>query len=359
MADKYMTVAGAGAKSGVDWANAYSNAEFQTALDSLNGDTLFIEEGTYTQSSILDIDTNAGSRAAPNKIIGVNSSHVEDGTRPVIDANSAAANVFKKTGALHFWHLKHLELINATGNGFDGGSTQAFDWLFYNVAFNNNGAAGMDGQNNIRDSFFVNCEFNSNTSHGILDCGTSMIVRSLAKNNGGRGMSNVRNLHFCIAHNNNNNGIVVSNAPPGTVINCISDGNSSAGFYLGMDGIICINNRTTNNGTYGIQGPSITAYIDNCFFYNNTSGDHDSGDGLQFGDNNRFAAANSSDGYVDRANDDFSITDGEDGTAVEIPIGLLDETANLAYIDQGFPPASAGGGGGLIIHPGMNGGINA
>lgn len=73
MAEKYVTVAGAGVKDGTDWSKAFGLAEFDTDWSSAAaGDTYWIEEGTYTFTS--DISTaNDGTGASPIRVVGVNS----------------------------------------------------------------------------------------------------------------------------------------------------------------------------------------------------------------------------------------------------------------------------------------------
>lgn len=52
MANYYTTVAGAGAKNGSDWDNAYDHATFQSTMTSkVAGDIMYIYSGTYTASS--------------------------------------------------------------------------------------------------------------------------------------------------------------------------------------------------------------------------------------------------------------------------------------------------------------------
>lgn len=70
--DMYVTTTGAGTKSGLTWANAFSLTEFETDVEGFAeaGDRYFIKEGTYTFTADI-ISALDGTSASPIEIIGV------------------------------------------------------------------------------------------------------------------------------------------------------------------------------------------------------------------------------------------------------------------------------------------------
>ena len=86
MATKYASVAGAGAKTGADWANAYDNTQIVgTALPAIGaGGTLYIEADTY------NITAGWVLPGAGCTVVAVNAtSHVEDGSRAILNASGS------------------------------------------------------------------------------------------------------------------------------------------------------------------------------------------------------------------------------------------------------------------------------
>jgi len=62
MANKYITVAGAGSKDGSSWANAYDSASLEAALEGPSaGEYCYIDQGTYTIASDMTFDLQSGA----------------------------------------------------------------------------------------------------------------------------------------------------------------------------------------------------------------------------------------------------------------------------------------------------------
>lgn len=111
-ADVYVTPAGAGAATGVDWDNAYPATQLQTAVNELPaGQTVHLGSGTYTNGNL--IINSSGTEGAPKRIIGVDTG----GGLPlfqgvyVVDSQSGAA-FLRFPGAAHYWEIKNLRFRN-------------------------------------------------------------------------------------------------------------------------------------------------------------------------------------------------------------------------------------------------------
>lgn len=335
MADKYISVAGAGAKTGVDWANAYSNAEFQTALDSLGAsDSLIGEAGTYTQSAALDIDVANGLPATRISVIGVNPiTHLEDGSKIVIDANSVAANGLAI--AMNYWMFRNIEVVNATGDGITLSS--ANNNIYYNVSSNNNGAHGIDGSDT--GSIYIQCDFSGNTNNGSNATTNGRFSHCNFMDNGSNGLGTGTGygiLNHCILHNNSSRGVAITD-PYFSIVNCILDGNGDGVETASITALIQ-RTRITNN-TEGIDGNQ-PAILDRNAFYGN--GTDQTGTHYQIGDDITLT----SDGYADRAADDFTLESDGEGVGITVEIGGIGES-NIAYMTVGAnPPQYVAGGGG-------------
>jgi hypothetical protein len=336
MADVYITVSGAGTETGVDWANAYSVTDLQTAFDDLTaGDTLWMEEGTYTIPAIIDLNATSGTGANIISVIGVNSLHVDDGTIIAFDANASYANCISANAS--FWFFKNLEFINATGDGFKRSS--GGNWYFFNCSASNNSADGWEFTNG-NSCWLVSCLAYSNTIYGIDGTGSDYthVDKCLIKLNAGGLNLKSGSISNSIIHDNTNVGIFSMNTH---VTACVVDENG-----IGINGVFSgggvINNCRITHNTTGINASSAYMCEKGNFYYNNTTKfDHSTGTIISLGD----SVDGSSDGYIDRANDDFKLTDGGEGTGVAIPIGSVNEVDNIGYFDFGIPPQSDSGGG--------------
>lgn len=144
----YVTVAGAGNKSGSTWGNAMGRAEWETDLEAPASpdDTYYVEEGTYTLSEDIDNSAIDGTSTAPIKIIGVKSGtsneppvfadHAFTTARPLIEA----AGWMWKFG--DYWIFKNLRVTTTEATGFQTGA----NCLLINCASNNSsGTSGRRG----------------------------------------------------------------------------------------------------------------------------------------------------------------------------------------------------------------------
>jgi len=338
MADWFMSLAGAGGATGADWANreAFSQAALQAAIDQLTGgDILYLEDDTYTLSANLDLDVLAGTAYnAMAQILGVNSSGADDGSRAIIDGNSAASDCLDMgTAGKDYIHIKNLEIINATANGIFT-STNSINCIFENLDCNNNNM-GISSQTTTYYAKYMNCSFNNNSHTGLYNTGTCSIRYCNSSNNqyGFNSIANTAPITHCLIYGNS-----VANILNASIIeNCTIDGtrggtNTPTG--VSANTYSSFNNRITNHSGWGFNSGLATA-ADNNYYYANTSGDIDVPSTYSPATYDRLSAANSADGYTDASTGDYTLTAGGDGVGVAIPIGLTDETTNVSYITQG------------------------
>jgi hypothetical protein len=140
----------------------------------------------------------------------------------------------------------------------------------------------------------------------------------------------------CVAYNNGLHGFNITGSSA-VVTNCIAEDNSGYGFTTGSQLVIIMINNAA---------------------YSNTSGQFNIGAGAavqQIG-----SITGTSSFFVDAANDDYAINDtagaGADLRGVAYPETLLGGA--LSYGDIGAAQSgigAPGGGGGLIVHPGLAG----
>lgn len=346
----FLSVAGAGAKTGVDIANAYSLAEIQNAFDDTlgggPGSKLYIQEGTYTLSTYIDCDAGAGLGNSYIQIIGVNSSWVDDGTRPILDGNSTATYIIYLDGGCDRTIFKNLELINATSTGFRHTNSGNSDWMYLqNVIIENNGSHGIDGQNNMSGGGIYCCQIRNNVGTGINEWRSVPFDNVVLANN---------NIGTNSIDSGVSNSLIYGNTSQNLrnmayVVNCIVDGyrtgtNTPYGIISGSSILTLVSNcRITNHSTYGISNLNTSVLGNNNYYYNNTVGDIENSTVYFYGYMDRLSGVNNSDGYKNVSIGDYNLTAGGDGVGVEIPIGSTNEGVNFGYLTQGIPPKYGGG----------------
>ncbi len=190
----------------------------------------------------------------------------------------------------------------------------------------------------------------------------------------------------CIAHGNpgsNSDGFYTQSAPGFNLINCISAGNGRHGFFeqnvtggnqlIGCDaynnggdgynhvtsGIMStlINSNFISNGGYGIniQSGNSRGQMTNCGLYNNTSGPTNNAQFIEKTGTVTYSGVP----YVDAPNGDFRLSAAAAkgtgrGAFTQIAPGYGGTTS---YPDIGAAQHQDAGGGGLLVHPGMSGGM--
>lgn len=353
MSDIYISVLGAGAKTGVDWANAYDASSFQIALDALGlGDTLLVEEGTYTLTATLDVDVTDGSWNQHIHIVGYNSAHVNDGTQFVLDGDSAVAACLKIT-SVEYWHVENCKFINGTSYGVEYAGSNPQRWEFINCEFSSNGYRGILSSYRDNNASYIRCKFNNNSNNGYYNGQGVRFINCEVIGNGDDGLNNLLVQSFilgCIIHNNTLDG-AVTNYNACIYFNVIDD-NGGSGVLCAQYNVNILYNRITNNTGDGIKssGAGKGAYEDWNGFYGNLSETNENGGKIYRGGN---SITLTSDGYANQATDDFSLSTSCEGVGVGVPIGGINGN-NTAYVTIGIPPQYGSGGGGCS---GLSGGL--
>ena len=349
MADYYIGTASQGTGDGSSWANRIqgTTANIQAGFDQLAaGDTLYFETGTYTLTSTIDVDQTNGAYNNPISVVGLNGSGVEDNSQFTLDGDSSIATILATTR--NYYQIRHMKAINSTGTMIGTGGNY---WIFYNCWFQSSGTYFLYcGSTAYWQA--QNCYFSSDglyMLYGHVTCINCQLINGVRIHNGANGSSYVN----CIIHNFSLASFV-SGVPLCFVGNTVDSGiNGVVQNNIGRAAQI-VNNRFTNiSGTaiHTTSNYSGTNLIINNAFYNNGTNTTIRNCDLKVGDISLTA-----EGYTDRANDDFTLTSGGEGTGVEHEIGLLSETTNLGYFTAGLNPEASGGGGGVIL-PNMNGGM--
>jgi hypothetical protein len=353
---------GSDAAAGTTFGTAFQTT--QKAADTATaGDVVRLcPEATETTAVSIDFDTNAGTNINP---IIFEPGNVTDGGRDMsltytIQASASITGLFDFTGTadwVKFFNLSldgnsnaaspvynnldtadgitfiNCEIKNGTGDGVNvRGSSTGAAWFFLQCDIHSNGADGIGhSAGNRGDIHIFNSKIRDNTGDGWeVDKTECICVSCEIFGNGGAGLrlgSNSTSLtvHGCTIYNNTGDGIIFYNA-------------------TSRNKFLVVNNTVSGNGGYGFNfnttGDTDIAWVmDYNHTYNNTSGASDltvPGDNNQTGDPL----------FEDTGADDFSPGTGSP---------LLSNGANGTTIGAAEPTL---GGGGLIIHPGMNGGIN-
>lgn len=303
-----------------------------------NGDVNILCKHTNTPDETItvaiDMDQGEGVAATYYKIIGVNSSWVNDGTRYVINADSPAANVILHSGARDFVWYENLEMYGATGDGWDNGANYTVGLVFVNCYSHDNGAGGFDcyyasGTTTFPWVFF-RCSANLNTGMGFDSIlGGLVFIDCEAIDNTSHGWTaNTAGYNLCIgciAHSNGNggtgDGFKVSEFT--ALINCISDGNVVDGVDCAAENLLAIACRFTANGVYGVDCSGGVLEALNLYLTNGTA----ARDGAQFSmtvDGTDYNLTAGTEGYAGGAGGgaghDFNLTTDATNRAVAVEI---------------------------------------
>lgn len=276
----YVDPAASGGNTGADWTNAWTS--LQSGADAATaGDTVYCR-GTQTLTAAMDHDINSGSDASGYiKFIGCAANGDIDGTKFVLDANSAAANCILMAAKEYIW-WENIELKNATGAGWDATNAYFKNLVFMNCLSHNNGGDGWDTYySNIGSIIFLRCQAYSNGGDGFgrMYQPINVYIFCTSRNNTGSGFdttvgaTNLESIFYgCVAYNNGANGIKVGG---GFIFNCVSDENDDDGINIATRFGVVIGNRLTDNGKdatgYGLNAVVQTLYGWN-FLLDNDSG---------------------------------------------------------------------------------------
>lgn len=233
MADAYIHSTGSGTSPYDTWAKAANNAtQTQAVVDAAVAGETIHAAGTITLAAQLDIDINEGNITSGFiKIVGYNASHVNDGTRFILDGNNAAVNVIYNN-SMDFWWFENIESKNS------------------------NGGDGWEGTGPSNENVFINCCANNCDASGFAtyNFNRAVYVRCVAYSNNGDGFGNGRSGQkylFCRSRDNGQSGFVSQYGSGAVCIGCIADHNGNDGFediYYGNILFNCIADDNTDDG---------------------------------------------------------------------------------------------------------------
>ncbi len=285
--------------------------------------------------------------SAPVKIIGVNSSWVDDGTRYKINGNSAVVNCFANSVVNQILiEVYNLELYNATSACLAIGTTNAY-WTWVNCIFRNSAGAGVSGATGSSLHIYYKCRFNNNATFGIQQTSTTsgsftLICCEFFSNANGIRMTYLQGflIFGCVIRDNTSSGISMNTVGYGMIpiINNVFDGNAY-GVVNAVTGTfsrpILLGNRFTNNTAARFAPWNGSIYLEDLNFSLNNGADTLIGTGIIRSILNR-SISSGTEGYVNRAGKNYALTRQASGISIEDAIGGLDGTTKM-YWTAGLP----------------------
>src|SRR3990167_5722561 len=342
------TYAMGGARTG------YSTGTTTLQSSLVAGQKVWIKNEAWNEAVVLSV---AGAAGAPIVHEGYNTTRGDVPTgasRPRNNRASAAGDAITLSGANQM--LKYVWASNAGSQGITSGGSS--NHTIVGCRSSNNGGQGFRSVS-ASEVAYIGCEADTNASFGFYAGSNQPLVGCYSHDNTGTGLSvdvvaNVSAM-FTIIETNAAHGITATTRLA-KLINVTIDGNTGAS----TDGInlttpttgghaVMLNCICSNNGRDGVRatdGDSVYADYNN--YYGNAgtartnfpAGAHDQAVDPQF---------------TDRANGDFSI--GANLKALGWP-GLFPAGLSTGYLDIGaVQRQEPAGGGGLLVHPGMSGGM--
>ncbi|MDQ3832236.1 MAG: right-handed parallel beta-helix repeat-containing protein [Actinomycetota bacterium] len=347
-----------------------------------NGDKVLIcATATYTLTATVTWNTVGTAALGGVVVSGADASgnELNSGTGPTITSATNSVALFSLNGAA-FFRFKYLKLTHTAAtrgdgfacvttapssitlegvtidgclNGWNAGSRDAANLVISDCLIQNCTAVGIvNGAANaqvLRDSVIYNC-----TSHGLSTNGNACswtISRSVIAKNGGKGLYDVgtaRTVTFLVESSD-----IVDNTSDG-----IRSDESTGSFTL--QGSL---NIIWGNGGYGVNISAQAATNSDArrlwhhnFYGSNTSGNNN-GTSAGSGD-----VTGLSDPFVSRAGQNWALNNtanaGASVRAAGYPSAYRGVSTNN-YLDGGAAQHQDSGGGGLLVHPGMRGGMRA
>ena len=361
--------------TGLSFAQGWATIQFAADTVTTAGSVVLIcADGTHTPTSTIDFDTNSGLAHNPIHFRGASSVGADDGTRPVITGASISSDNLFYINTIDNVRFENLDLTSATDECILGGTSSHQEIYFIDCKIHGGSASagycasGGDGPTGWRfircelydnaigyggnrykvynAPWFIDCSIHDNTNAGLQFANTlTNIVGCLIYDNGGPGI----NIDTAVARVYS--GYFLKDS---TIF-----GNGGDGIFLGDpggEGTSAGSNQILNciisgNGGYGINfetSPEAIAFlIDGLCSYGNTSGHSNltlEGDNIVYEDPN----------FVTETDGSEDLTPQNSNLSIARAFGAGGST--YGYMGAIQPEAS---GGGLLVHPGMSGGLGA
>lgn len=280
-----------GDDDGSSEANAWTTT--QRAIDGTDGvqpatgDNVFCKHTGVagavdeTVAATIDVDGNDGDTTDGYiNFLAVNSLGVEDGSKYVIDFESAVGTDGLKFAA-DYIHFRNFIFLNSAASGVTTDGIVNKMWLEH-VEANLCAGSGFSIAAVI-DGLFTDCVTNNNTATGIYKVRDSLLIRPVAIGNGAYGIRTFEHATVCdplVAGSGNYNIYFASKG--NHVYGGVSDGSAVNGVYgaAGAVGCSVTQHRITHNGGKGIISANAAGSIlaSRCVLFGN--GDDSLGTGV-------------------------------------------------------------------------------
>lgn len=350
-----------------------STPGYAASVRGVNAMPVFIGPGTYTLTTATAntaggtiSDSASGATNQPTWWEGYETYRTDRGTQPILAFGSiTSATMYTVTGGNNCYKIVNLQFGKSTDTGTSNTGATAGRPIYFvrcvadtckTVGFTTSSNAtyiacrvtGSTGTaafyNNGGSAFYVDCVAHANTIHGFLTTNVSAFVRCIAYSNSGgstdgfkASSANMMSYVNCVAYSNGQHGFNIAASTQAVVLeNCIAESNTGTGFY--------VTSATTHNAVYV------------CAAYNN---------GTNFSTNwadLRGSITQSAGSFFTNAGSgDFSLNNTSGRGALLRGAGtpgLFPASLTTGYIDIGAAQhQDAGGAAGIMVHPGMTGGM--
>lgn len=360
---------GSDGNDGLSFANGWATIQFAADTVAAGDVILICADGTHLPTATITIDTTSGTEANPIQIRGAAADGTDDGTIATISGASlpGSSNLMTAANGVDLWSYSNLILDGASSNGFamptDGHGSHTFN----NVTFSNNASNGFSVGAWSNSTSFLNCTFSGNGSVGLYSSqNPTTLIECVFYDNGSYGFFGWSSAFSCIFALNGSHGFYMDDWFDMTmqIYACTFYGNTGSGIYCNpadaayqpiLFQTIIEKNILSSNGAYGIHDVSNSrweriTFNYNCT-YNNTSGACNFNSGVVPGTGNVTSNPN----FVNTGVGTEDFTPQETGLAITRDTGM---GVDHAYIGAIQPQRISSTGGGLLIHPGMTGGIS-
>lgn len=290
---------------GLSFGNAWKTIQY--ALDTASGYVQIRICATieYVLTAQIDDDTNYGNSTGWMDIVGANASGEIDGTKAVLNGNSAVNACLQIATGNRYKRIRNITFKNAIQDGLITNGN-VFYVSIENCTFQSNGRHGLYGYY-FTYSSISHCSFLSNSGYAAYFGGVNDISFCLAITNSQGGF-------YLVSHDNVICGSIIHDCATygirsilygNRIINNIIDG-CSCGIAQSREELTVLGNRITNCSVKGIECTSSRSIYEDWNYYSGNASDISGWTGAGYlGDNSLLNQATT--GYNDIDNHDFNL----------------------------------------------------